>query len=131
MRMSYKEQIQLRYDKKQVKFNKNGTLTKNEVLKNLSEIYLCPFCLYKGKFGEFLSSNRINIVICPECENNMMIETLVNEMSIEQFARWVFDYALTGFWEKCKYEIFNKRLYKMGLSRRFWDEYKRLKGDEE
>jgi hypothetical protein len=63
----------------------------------------------------------------------MMLRTLVKEMNVEDFARWVFEYRLSGFWEKVfpNFETWNKKLKDLGINYEFWENYKRLKGDNE
>lgn len=127
--INFKERMKITFDKKQTKFKENGLTDIEEVMINFNKIYLCPFCLYKGKYGTFLTSIRQDLVKCPECDNSILVETLVKEMTVKEFARWVYRYSFSGFWQKCNFKIFNKRLMFMGIAREFWDEYKRLKGE--
>lgn len=95
--------------------------------------FMCPFCLYidniykfRVKTKEGYSEKRAR---CPDCDNLMQIRSLTKPMSIEEYAEWVFNYSLSGFWEKCPYKKFRERMWKLGWSRRFWKKYKELKGE--
>ena len=65
---------------------------------------------------------------CPECNNSMLERTLTAEMTAEEYASFVFDYSLSGFWQKVKFGQFCERLRKLGISYEFWKKYKELKG---
>lgn len=96
---------------------------------------MCPFCLYDDKLRAFLVSTKKGIsqarAQCPECHNGMMMKSLTTEWTPEEYAEWVYPYAGSGFWQKCKFSIWKERLYKMGWSHRFWTRYKELKGTDE
>jgi len=127
--MKLKEINKVIYDDKQTVFSENGLINKKEITYNLNGIYSCSFCLFEGKFNEFLPTSKINLKVCPECKNRMWRSTILEKKTIKEFAEWVFNYAKSGFWEKCNFEVFNDRLYKRGLSKQFWDRYKELKGE--
>jgi len=129
-------------DKLQTKLIKKGI--EPNTLKTASipfldqKFYICPFCLNRSEPKNFiiqLPKGKIHHGLgkCPHCHNQVQWQTLmkVKEMTIEEFAYWCFDYALDGFWEKADYKSFNKNLTAMGLSKRFWDRYKELKGNNE
>lgn len=93
-----------------------------------TKIFCCPFCLYRGDITKFyvkikkgVSEKRFK---CPECGEVMRRETLTKDMTIEQYAQWVYD---TGAWERIKFSTWKKRLKDYGWSFKFWDEYKRHK----
>lgn len=94
---------------------------------------LCPFCLHIGKVRDF----RVPIkkgwstgkARCPECDQGMLMKSLLAEMTPEEFAEWVYAYSRSGYWGKCSFEKFRKRLIDLGWSYRFWARYKELKGE--
>jgi hypothetical protein len=60
----------------------------------------------------------------------MMMKSLTAEWTPEQYADWVFPYGHSGFWQKCKFETWKKRLSQIGWAQRFWQRYKELKGED-
>jgi len=96
--------------------------------------YLCPFCLHSGYihlYEKRLASGKVSKRLhCPECNAEMRRESLTDHKTIEEYAEWVFNYAMSGFWKKCPFQKFNDRLYKLGMSYRFWKKYKQLKADK-
>lgn len=93
-----------------------------------NEIVFCPFCLTMRTYKEFVINKRL--LQCPECHNNMRESSLIissDSSSIFGYVLWVYDYG-REFWKKIDFKLFNDRLKTYGISRLFWDEYKRLKG---
>jgi hypothetical protein len=137
---TYKEILQLEYDKKQLQFAIDGSLIINQKIMdekapidaiiNNSKFWICPFCLE--------TSNKFTIeahglVKCPNCENLMKVKTIlfVKDCSNKQYANWVFNYRLSGFFKKINFEKWTKKLKELGIVYEFWDEYKKLKGINE
>lgn len=127
-------------DKKQYVLDagsEQGAKKKEELIKVVTElkspIFYCPFCLSFGKLSAFeYKTPKGNVskgVKCPDCKNKMLRKSITNTMSAEQYAEWVFDYRKSGFWQKCNFAVWNERLYKLGLSHRFWEKYRLLKGE--
>jgi hypothetical protein len=50
-------------------------------------------------------------------------------MNPKQFAKWVFEYRLSGFFSKINFKEWNQKLWELGVSQEFWEEYKLLRGD--
>jgi len=128
-------------DKKQSKFDKSGWLQKSKpevtaVFTSVSgnELVMCPFCLYTSKLSLFFVSTKKGIsqhdAKCPECHNGMRMTSLWNEWSPEEYAEFVYPYARSGFWQKCPFQTWSKRLRAIGWSYRFWARYKALKGED-
>lgn len=94
----------------------------------------CPFCLYTATIEQFLISTKKGLHKalgkCSECNNKMRLKTLTREWTPEQFAEWCHEYSASGFWSKVPFAKFRTRLYRMGWSRRFWERYKELKGED-
>lgn len=97
----------------------------------------CPFCLYQDEMNKFFiitEKQKIHKSLgkCPECKNEMMLLTLMNmnEYTMQEYAKFVFNYRLTGFWKKCPFDKWKERLKNFADFQDFWDEYKRLKGEE-
>jgi hypothetical protein len=98
----------------------------------LNPTYLCPFCLHEGPMSDYEFKTPKGKVskrkLCPDCNNSMLERTLTTEMTVNEYALFVFNYALSGFWEKVNYSKFCERLRKLGISYEFWKKYKELKG---
>jgi hypothetical protein len=130
-------------DKQQVKFTNTGWLEKpkppktetNFTTVNSNELVVCPFCLYQAKLSAFFISNKQGIsqkkAHCPECNNGMEMSSLYNDWGSKEYAQWVYKYRVFGFWKKCPFEIWKKRLKQMGWSLDFWIMYKQLKGEDD
>jgi transcription elongation factor Elf1 len=107
---------------------------KTTIVQAHSGKYYCPFCFHKDDIGIYLISTKKgfhkSLGKCPECGNEMQIKTLTADMSIEQYAEFVFGYSKSGFWQKINFKKFNERLKAIGWSERFWLKYKQLKGDD-
>jgi len=125
--------LRIREDGNQLILTSNGAKIRPNtsiILKN--EPYLCPFCLYEGYIKEFsyllknkkISKNRFQ---CPECGNVMLKESLVKEMSIEEFAIWIWNYPAPDYWSKCNFYTFIERLKQRGIYYQFWNNYYALK----
>lgn len=56
----------------------------------------------------------------------MRRETLTQNMTIEQYAQWMYD---TRAWERVKFSTWKQRLKEYGWSYKFWNEYKRHKAE--
>ena len=95
--------------------------------------FLCPFCLHLDRLEKYMISTKKgyhqSMAQCPECKNKMLIRSLTSKWTPEQYADWVYPYSVDGFWQKCKYDIWKKRLYIIGWSTRFWNRYMQLKGE--
>jgi hypothetical protein len=93
----------------------------------------CPFCLYQDyryKFMHRLHSGKLaRSAICPDCQKRMVIDSLEQEMTIEQYAKWVKNYP--GYWKSINFEKWSQRLKEAGMSYTFWAEYKKLKAEDE
>ena len=138
-KIKYKRQL-MKTDKKQLTFTANGEVAKKKdnegtrvALELLSPLYCCPFCLYAGKVHTFEmktpKGNTSKRYKCPECNAIMVKRTLEKKMDAEEYAEWVFDYRLSGFWQKCNFKVWKERLYKLGMSHKFWEKYRLLKGE--
>jgi len=99
----------------------------------------CPFCLGLSRLRLFLISTKKGFDRgkgkCPLCGHMTRFQTLLKVMSSpEQYAVFAFTYPAWSFWERVKHAGFGtwkKRLCMMGWTERFWDEYKRQRGDPE
>lgn len=136
----YLRQQTTRTDKNQARFTTEGTcLLPPSPLPlhtlNLNLTVTCPFCLHQAKLRQFLISTKKGIstarALCRNCNNTMNMNSLTNEMTIEEYARWCFNYSLSGFWQKVPFTRWSTRLREFGWAREFWDNYKRFKGETE
>ena len=131
-------QEKLRHDKQQTIFTESGLgKTKSPLAINITtikdEIVFCPFCLGKYQLNKFLISTKKgynkNLGKCPECQNQMRLETL-NRMlkwNPKEYAEFVYEYPAPAFWKKCSFNKWKNRLYEMNMSYNFWNTYKQLK----
>jgi len=134
--VSWKTQQKAIEDKEQTQLTKKGCIPnpnkyaeKTYSTFDFSKQVLCPFCLEYNALFSFIKKR--GFFECPVCHNDMMLKTLVKEMNIADFARWVYEYRLSGFWDKVypNFESWNNKLWKLGIAKEFWENYKRLKGD--
>jgi len=139
--IKFKEQMKARFDKKQTILapeTETGVTERQPEVRlsdhSTEEQVLCPFCLHIGKIKEFLVSTKKGIsqyrAKCPECQNGMLIRSLLQEMTVEEYAEWVYNYVADGFWQKCKWYTWKDRLAKLGMAAAFWTKYKQLKGED-
>jgi hypothetical protein len=141
---SHKEIEQIEFDKKQMQFAIDGTLIINQkvineatplyVLINEKNYYICPFCLEKT--NQYKIKNK-GLISCPNCLIDMKLKTLlfIQDCSNEEYAKWVFEYRLSGFFTKLKsgknsFENWNKKMKDLGIAYEFWEKYKQLKGSD-
>lgn len=99
------------------------------------KMVICPFCLNI----EYLSSYILDkgLYKCKYCKNRMTEKTLniifdifnQQKIDIAAYALWVYNYRLSGFFEKVDFKYWNNQMWKMSISQEFWDNYKRLKGE--
>lgn len=96
---------------------------------------MCPFCLWQGKLSRFLVSTKNGVsqgtAKCPECNNGMRMKSLWADMNATQYADWVYGYSRSGFWKKCPFDTWRKRLVAIGWAIEFWARYKELKGSDD
>lgn len=99
----------------------------NEQLRG--KVVFCPFCLYQNKFEHYEIIDK-RLVKCPNCNTRINGKTLIflTNASIEDFAKWVYNYRLSGFFQKIDFAKWRERLKILGMSKIFWGEYNKLKG---
>jgi hypothetical protein len=136
-----KEILQLQYDKHQTQFAIDGSLIINQkvideqtpltALINKNNYWICPFCLIES--NNFTIENK-GLIICQNCLIGMRLKTLlfIKDCSNIDYAKWVFEYRLSGFFAKLKsgnnsFEKWNKKMQDLGISYEFWDKYNSLK----
>lgn len=157
----YDKSQKMMYDKQQTVLTPKDLLPISPNFKSFAEKYLsytifderkvfCPFCLGQYQINAFLIQTKKGTInkllgLCPDCKNEMHLKTLdkLVKMSMQEFARWVFDYRLSGFWSKVTrgetnrelsdkyFKEFNQRLRNFENYQDFWDYYKLLKGTDE
>lgn len=132
--MHYSIYDRLDRDLNQTKLSLNGIesnklkCAKPELKIGFSEMVLCPFCLNWSEFAKF--PKKKGFYSCPSCKNQMIFNTLfkIRKMGISEFAKWVFDYRLTGFFKKIPdFYKWNQNLIELGLSDDFWKQYHKLR----
>lgn len=122
-------------DLNQTKLSSSGCVSniakyaKKDLQINFNEMVLCPFCLEWSEWHLFKRTK--GFYECIHCHNHMTFKTAYNirKMNPREFAKWVFDYRMNGFFSKINFQKWNNNLYEYGLSFEFWQEYKKLRGD--
>lgn len=95
----------------------------------------CPFCLGYSRLRAFLQSTKKGFNRkagkCPLCGKGANLDTLIKmeTWTAEEYAKFVFDYRSSGFWQKINFSQWKDRLKIMGWTQIFWDAYKQLRGD--
>jgi hypothetical protein len=128
-------------DKQQLRFGEKGEVKVDKpqqtsvfITVNFNEKVWCPICLYEDKLSRFLVSGKHGYqqgtAKCPECKNTMRMSNLWNKWGAKEYAEFVFGYRLSGFWQKCPFYSWGKRLKAYGWSGEFWARYKALKGED-
>lgn len=143
--VSWKEQQKIIEDVQQCFLNPDLSITKNnrkyarkESNIKFDDVVLCPFCLMSYELSKF--ALRKGLRVCPNCTSQLKLSTLSEITDLDKFVKFVFGYRFNGFWNKIcldvlqkshdsRFNEWNNRLYRLGLSREFWDKYKNLKGD--
>lgn len=132
-----------KYDKLQTKLNVNGTTPNDfkfakiplaDILKEKAT--LCPFCLHQNFITHFIYNQ--GFYQCVFCKNKMTEKTILNMIqwftecnspNIKEFAKWVYNYRLSGFFQKIQFKEWNEALKDLGLSYDFWGYYNQFKGE--
>jgi hypothetical protein len=62
----------------------------------------------------------------------MRLKTLMDMLKWgpREYAEFVAPYASDGFWKKCKWEVWKKRLFLMKWTQEFWTRYHELRGQD-
>jgi hypothetical protein len=153
----YDKSQRMMYDKQQTVLTPNTLFGVSPNFRSFAEKHLsytifderkifCPFCLGQYQINAFLISTKKGTInkllgLCPDCKNEMQLKTLDSlvKMTMKEFARWCFEYRLSGFWGKVTrgfsgsegdvyFKEFNRRLKHFENYEDFWLTYKNLKG---
>lgn len=131
------------YDKLQTRLTANGVEPNSFKFaqKRLTDIIkdknvLCPFCLSIFYLKDFSYSQ--GLYKCKHCSNKMRDKTLelmfkwfnCENPKIAEFAQWVYGYRLNGFFQKIIFKEWSGKLYTLGFSKEFWENYRRIKGED-
>jgi len=96
----------------------------------VDDVVYCPYCLHKDSITRFYTKTKHGVseklFKCPECEQGMRKETLTKKMTPEEYAVWMYD---TKTWDRVRFGVWKERLKEYGISWRFWDAYKKHKGE--
>lgn len=133
--VSWKEKNKLHFDKEQTRLSNDGCVpntfkfAEKEMHYDYNTRVTCPFCLYENLLFHFPKKEGFRA--CPNCGNRMMQRTLLNKMTVKEFAKWVFDYRLNGFFGKVypSFPEWCKKLKDLGISYEFWLYYHEFKGE--
>jgi hypothetical protein len=140
----WQREIEATKMKQQSILTANGVSPNPHVLAVKAEVHfilddcLCPFCLQVAKSSRFLVINSKGkydnrLGLCPYCNKKIMWKTLrfLDSATAEMYAEWVFNYRMSGFWQKINFSEWKKRLYVIGWAEDFWSEYRKRKGDSD
>jgi len=152
-RSKYKIKMEMLSDNCQTQFTEIGIKQNDSPLARITTVnyaqkVFCPFCLHKDSLRNFVVNKRLGN--CPECENNMLITTLLRMLkwTPKEYAIFVYEYPFALFWSKCsnvyeypfalfwskcsnKFELWKNRLHNLNMSYEFWEIYKYLKEQRE
>lgn len=108
-----------------------------------NEVYICPFCAYKGRLVNFrIKTEKYTgkTFQCPDCNQIMRRNTLLRDVTPREWAIWL--YASIRIWNKPGEKFYDrikknkdgsfvlsKRLYAMGeeIANDFWNGWKDAK----
>lgn len=96
---------------------------------------ICPFCAFRGRVLEFRTKKSerskgysIRMFKCPDCGQKMRRETLLNEMTVSQWARWLYSNVIMyGGYHRISFPKLMERLKGYGWAREFWEAWKAIK----
>lgn len=100
---------------------------------------VCPFCAYKGRLIEFRIKKSekskeysTKLFQCPDCGQRMHRETLLKEMTVSEWARWMYNDVIRyeGGYERISWDKLRGpegRLKKYGWATEFWEAFKAAK----
>lgn len=116
----------------QTYFNDDGKLiyypqSEWQIDNHLFELFRCPFCLYETRLYRFILRKRdgkySRMCKCLECNVKFHLLSLVTDMTLSQYAKWIVDYPYAEFWRRCKFDVWVERLYKIDAHKQFWESY--------
>ena len=97
-------------------------------------------CIYCGHYEDNIIGFRYTIkdgtysrksVQCPECKMIMRKDTLLMDITVNEWARYLYYnirlYKRDNYFEKIKWDSLKKNLNDMGIAKDFWDELKLVK----
>lgn len=91
---------------------------------NPNMIVCCAYCLHEDKLIEFGYGGKYKLLKCPDCGCRQRLDTLTMNLSVEEYAKWVFE---NRAFARIKFDKFKQRLKEKGIDKEFWNAYKRLK----
>ena len=101
----------------------------------LSEEVVCPFCAFKTRVIQFRvkkseksASYSTKKFECPDCGENMRRNTLLRDMSVSEWARWLyFDVIMYHGYNRISFPKLLQRLKEYGWANEFWSAWKAAK----
>jgi hypothetical protein len=99
----------------------------------------CPFCAYRGRVRDFAMKKKTGTGYsrkkfnCPDCNQNMMRNTIYKEMSPYEWGFWL--YASIRVWNRPNYRFYDRisweklkeRVWNMGIAVDFWKGFREAK----
>jgi len=108
-----------------------------------NEIYVCPFCAYKGNFIEFIIKKDSGeyskkTFQCPDCQQMMRRNTLIKNITPREWGIWLYSSIRVWsnprekFYDRLKKKpdgsfVFADRIKTMGIADEFWEGWKEAK----
>lgn len=103
----------------------------------ISQEFICPFCAYKAtlvnfrmKKSEKSESFSKRKFQCPDCGQNMLRETLLNDMTVSEWARWLYTSIIDSHgkgYERISFPKLFERLKQYGWAGEFWEAWRAAK----
>jgi hypothetical protein len=104
----------------------NRTLDSGVVIEDKFMVTVhCPFCFYGGFLYQFLIVRKKGEIAkrgeCPDCNKGMLISTLTQDMTPEEYGAFVYNYCLVpNGYEKISWNKLKDRVYRAGIATEFW-----------
>jgi len=113
----------------------NPTSTSSaEVTDETQKQVMCAYCLHTGPLNQFLISTKKGFhhsqTKCPDCQNGQLMRTLIDPMTPDQYAEFIYSQKQYGVWQKMPFEKWRQRLIEIGWAPQFWARYNELKAQD-
>ena len=100
-----------------------------------NEEVVCPFCAFKARVIQFRTkkseksaSYSTKMFECPDCRQNMRRATLLRDMTVSEWARWLyFDIIMYHGYDRISFPKLLQRLKEYGWANEFWSAWKAAK----
>lgn len=108
------------------------TIAKGEIKAEAEQVYdpeqivTCTYCLFDDFLKNFGYDGKHKMVQCPDCGQRQRISTLMMDITVYEYARWIIT---TEAWGRISRDKFKQRLKEKGIAKEFWTAYYKAKDD--